>query len=421
MNIRRSFVLAALVVAFVVSACSQHSNLTSPVLEPQFGTSGDDNAQALAKHSTGVYVVGNTSGNLHAAKKGLSDAYIRKYNTSGKLLWGRQFGTSANEYVVQVATDANNNAYVLGTTGGSLAQPLKGPSDLFLRKYTASGTHVWTRQKGLNGDDYAFALAVSGNGVYLLGTNEGLGAVVYRFNFSGGTSWKKQVGTGGSGASDMTVDGSGNLYLAGTVPATCEDLEHPDDCTNVSLYKYTASGSLLWSKQVSFAQRDSTEDIVAHGNSIYLVEQTYDMPDDDSYTRLVKLNTSGVVLWNKGISVAGRNDPSAYLDTTISADANGVYTTSTETIDFFNPDRPPTPHYSVAKFNPNGSLAWRAGPLYNVDGWEGEFIEGSLWGIVARGGGDLYVAGSVDGGAGRGYDALLKRFNATNGRTVWTR
>ncbi len=422
MNITRPLILAAFVALFV-SGCSQPNDITRAKLEPQFGTAASDNASAVAKHSTGVYVVGTTTGNLHAANKGLRDVFIRKYDNSGRLLWGRQFGTAANEHSVEVATDANNNAYVVGSTGGSLARPLRGTSDIFVRKYTSSGKVAWTQQKGLDGDDAPGGVAVSGGFVYVVGANQGLGTVVYRLNPSGSTYWKKRFSTGSSG--DVTVDGSGNVYVAGSIPATCEEPEFDWwDCTDVQLNKYNASGNLVWIKRLSLALDDRLEALTAYGSSVYLVEQTFDVPDDESYTHLVKLNTSGVIQWERNVGVAdayeeyitGRSD-------NVSADSSGAYVASTATTNFGDPNDPAGNRqaYEVTKYATNGSPVWQLGSFYADDetGTD-QRIFGSVSGVLARGGGELYVAGTV-GSAGRGTEAYLKRLNAATGTTVWQR
>lgn len=421
MNIKRPLVLAAFV-ALIISACSQPRDLTDPILEPQFGTAADS-ANAVAKHGSAIYVVGNTSGNLHAAQKGGGDAFIRKLDTSGKLLWGRQFGTNKADNPHDVATDAGGNAYIFGSTGGSLARTLRGPSDFFVRKYSPSGTHLWTKQMGLDTADSPGGVAVSGGFVYAVGVSQDLGTFAYRLHPDGRTYWKKQVAPAlqYNLTSDLAADGAGNVYVASTV---ADDCDYWDGCTSVRLNKYNSAGTLVWSKVVDYGDESNLIAITAYGSSIYLAIKTWEVSDDDSYTHLVKLNSSGVAQWDKYISAYSTYSPPSYISTNLSADANGVYTASTEAIDFSNPDDYETPleiHYSVAKFDTNGSLAWRVGPFYDHDGTVGEYLEGSLWGIVARGSSGVYVAGSVDGGPIKGGEALLKRLNAATGTTVWTR
>lgn len=424
----RSLIFAAAFLALVVSGCSQTSIPTSQHadLAPQnFGTPAADGASGLAKHSSGVYVTGNTLGNLHSTQKGQGDAFIRKLDTGGKVIWGRQFGTPASDAASDIATDTAGNAYVLGRTSGNLARALRGSNDFFLRKYTASGRVAWTRQFGLETSDMLGGVAVSGSYVYVVGSSEGLGTFVYRFNAkTGGTYWKKRFDAPSQGA--ITADVSGNVYIAGTTSAACEYPDFQSDCDDVRLQKYNAAGNLVWSKKLNYAQTDQAVAITAHGSSVYLVVHTFDVPDDESYSQLVKLNASGVAQWSKFLGVASAYEE--YISSrsdSVSADSSGVYAASTALTNFDDPfdsshDRQA---YAVAKFAPDGSFLWEVGSLdYDGGGDEPDRrIYGALSAVVARGSGDVYIAGTVGGGAGRSSDAFLKRLNAVTGRTVWNK
>lgn len=429
MYIMRPLVLAAL--TLVISACSQTAipGTKTAALRPQnFGTTASDNASGLAKHSSGVYVVGDTSGNLHGTNKGGTDAFIRKVDTDGKVIWGRQFGTAAGDAASDVAADATGNAYVLGRTSGNMARTLRGGNDFFLRKYTSSGSVAWTRQFGLDTADYPGGVAVSGNFVYVVGMGDTFGAFVYRFSTSSGRTWsKKQLSAYVlyQPKTDITVDGNGNIYIASTISVTCVD-QHPySACTNVRIDKYNTLGNLVWSKQLNYAQRDSGESITAYGSSVYVAIHTFDVPDDEHYVQLVKLNTSGTAQWIKFLGVAdayeeylrGRSD-------TVSADSSGVYVASTAIINYVDHfdlsyDRQA---YSAAKFATDGSPVWELGSLSSDRGdVPEERLYGFLNAVVARGGSDVYIAGNVNAGVSRSNDAFLKRLNASTGGTVWNR
>src|SRR5439155_1266491 len=115
----------------------------------QFGTSADDLADAVAVDGTGVYMAGFTGGTLPGqTSAGGVDAFLRKYDSSGNVLWTRQFGTSAYDSAVAIAADGTS-VYVAGFTGGTLlGQTSAGGYDAFLRKYDSSGNVLWTRQFG---------------------------------------------------------------------------------------------------------------------------------------------------------------------------------------------------------------------------------------------------------------------------------
>ncbi len=176
----------------------------------QFGTSNNDYARGAAVENSvdaSLLVVGSTSGSLEGSSAGGLDAFVRKYSSSGDVLWTRQFGTSGSDTAVAVAVDNSKNVFVTGYTNGNLKGRNAGLWDSFLRKYDSSGNVVWTKQFGSSGSDFARGIAVDvfGNVVVvgyttgdLAGSNAGLTDVfVNRYNNDGNKVWAKQFGTSG--------------------------------------------------------------------------------------------------------------------------------------------------------------------------------------------------------------------------------
>jgi hypothetical protein len=141
----------------------------------QFGTRRNDTAQAVVSGPGGVYVAGRVNGALPGAvAKGGSDAFVRKYSANGKELWTRQFGTPERDAATAVASDATG-IYVAGTTRGRLpGETANGLSDGFLRKYGPTGTLLWTRQFGTSNEDAVHGVAVSTAGVVVTGETLGI-------------------------------------------------------------------------------------------------------------------------------------------------------------------------------------------------------------------------------------------------------
>lgn len=138
----------------------------------QWGTPEYEAASAVAVDSQGaVVVVGATNGALFEQNAGLNDAYVIKYSPAGVAEWGDQFGTASNDHATAVAIDANDNVYIAGITSGSLAAPIAGVADAFVRMYSPDGTVVWTEQFGSDERDAALGLAIDGRGdVIVAGT-----------------------------------------------------------------------------------------------------------------------------------------------------------------------------------------------------------------------------------------------------------
>jgi predicted enzyme related to lactoylglutathione lyase len=141
----------------------------------QFGTAKDDFAKALAVDAEGnIVVAGTTMGNLSGSSAGNYDSFVRKYGPKGNELWTRQFGTAKDDFAKALAVDAEGNIVVAGYTWGSLSGAYAGVSDAFVRKYDPKGAVLWTRQFGTDSIDEATALVVdAGGNIIVMGNTRG--------------------------------------------------------------------------------------------------------------------------------------------------------------------------------------------------------------------------------------------------------
>ena len=140
----------------------------------QFGGATFDFANGVAADGMGnVFVAGWRE--LPTAV----DAFVRKYDSEGKLLWNRQIGTvGANADVSNITSDEYGNIYVAGRTAGSLGGANAGGFDAFVRKYDSAGNILWTYQlgtSGYDGPDGGITLDGHGNVILSGGTTGNLG------------------------------------------------------------------------------------------------------------------------------------------------------------------------------------------------------------------------------------------------------
>ena len=86
-------------------------------------------------------MTGHTGGGLDGnTNSGSFDMFLVKYSSSGTKQWIRQFGTSKIDWEHGVTTDSSDNIYVTGTTQGGLdGNTNSGFSDIFLVKYNSDG------------------------------------------------------------------------------------------------------------------------------------------------------------------------------------------------------------------------------------------------------------------------------------------
>ena len=73
------------------------------------------------------------------------------------------WSTAKAQLSIFAQVDNAGNAWVAGYTESSLdGHTNAGSDDIFLMKFDAQGVHLWTRQRGGESSDYAWALQVDG-------------------------------------------------------------------------------------------------------------------------------------------------------------------------------------------------------------------------------------------------------------------
>lgn len=118
----------------------------------RFATLFDDSADALLARTGGkVIVAGTTGGGVGGnASQGSDDVWVAQLAADGAVDWVQQLGTSLDENSPGLLAVDDDAFIVSGRTGGALVGgspvPVFPESALFIRKYDAMGTTVWTRQ-----------------------------------------------------------------------------------------------------------------------------------------------------------------------------------------------------------------------------------------------------------------------------------
>ena len=152
------------------------------VWSQRFGGTSRDKGVGVATDAGGnVVVTGLFNGTVDfgggpLTSAGGVDVFLAKYNAAGTHVWSQRFGGTSQDEGVGVATDASRNVVTglfRGTVdfGGGLDVPTltsAGLVDVFLAKYDAAGTHVWSQRFGGTSHDEIFGVATDATGNFFV-------------------------------------------------------------------------------------------------------------------------------------------------------------------------------------------------------------------------------------------------------------
>jgi beta-propeller repeat-containing protein len=166
------------------------------------------------------------------------------------------------------------NSVNLGT--GTLTSA--GSTDIFVAKYAADGTPLWSRRIGSTAGDVGKAVAIDGSGsVYITGYFRGTvdfgggpvtttltSTFLAKYSSTGLHQWSKKLSTATSGTDEGTAlaaDVNGNVIVGGSFYQTSDFGGGPLTSAggqDVFLAKYSSAGVHTWSRRIG----GTTDDVV---------------------------------------------------------------------------------------------------------------------------------------------------------------
>lgn len=268
--------------AFVLFGQIVQAQAPSVSWAEQFGSTSNDFGDYVVVDSQGdIYTTGTFSGTVTFGSTTLTsiedgEAYVLKTDASGTVLWAEQFGN------VAVTVDKTGNVYTTGqftntVTFGNFTLTAQGDYDYFMVKYDTSGTVLWVKQFTGATSSISFrriAIDTVGN-VYATGFFNSISdfagieltpypsthsdVFVVKLNVSGTVQWAEQFErTNNTGTSlsflGIYTDMSDNVYVLGhIIGATLvfgdTTLSHTGSYGEVFLVKLNPDGTLLWANQ----------------------------------------------------------------------------------------------------------------------------------------------------------------------------
>jgi len=201
--------------------------------------------------------------------------FVAKFDNSGNFIWATKTGENDVIYPYGIALDGNGNSYVTGNYQnvpahfGVTTLSVNGFYNIFVAKFDEDGNIIWARQANGSGSSLGLGIATdtNGNSIVTGYFNDGsllfgetnlesngmlFSVLLLKYNTNGNCTWAKQsYETNGSQGVGVSIDGSGNAYIAGVVQglSTFGSVTISSaNGTDVFVAKFDANGDCIWGK-----------------------------------------------------------------------------------------------------------------------------------------------------------------------------
>jgi hypothetical protein len=223
-----------------------------------------------------VIIVGGFIGTVDFGGDPLSTGsfYIAKFDADGMHIWSDEYAITGGIVGHSVTTDASGNIIIAGTLSGTVdvgdgARTSAGGDDVFLAKFSPSGTCDWSRNYGDTSNDFAYDVVTDQSGNIIItggfagsidfgdGENASLGdydMFLAKFGPGGVLEWADTYGAEYDGDEvfgfNLDVDAEGNIAVVGSMEGIVWFREDEPQVVGPSPYSFLATfdpdGNGIW-------------------------------------------------------------------------------------------------------------------------------------------------------------------------------
>jgi hypothetical protein len=427
------------------------------LLAERFGGAGADSGQAVAIDRNGnILVAGFFTGSVdfgsgQAFSSTGQDIFLAKYSPTGQYLWAVHTGNTGSNAALGVAADGSGNVVVTGKFEntvdfgcGSLSSALASSYDIFVAKYSPSGTCQWSKRFGSGNDDIGYGVAVDAinnvivTGVFVgkvnfgstslfsSGSGSGNSTFVAKYAPDGTHVWSRNFSptisnNGPDTGYAVAVDGSGDVVVTGSFQGT-EYFDGVNGITSTGLsediyvVKFAAAdGSFQWVRTFGNVGSDRAYGVAVDGGGNVAITGYFASTVDfggGSLTStgplsvfLAEYTSAGAYLWARAFTSTGVNSGNGV---TVDGGNNVIVTGSFQgTTDFGSEvlNSAGGTDIFVAKYTSAGTPLWAQGfgstgsdigYSLAADGSNNVVATGYFQGTVSFAGQPLTSAGAVD-------------------------
>lgn len=212
--------------------------------------------------------------------------------------WAKTIGGAQPDYAYDIDIDNNGDIVIVGYQ----ASYSHGSYDIIVMKLNTWGEIIWQKVIGGADDDRVEALAIdSTNNIYLTGyqKTEGQGNFDYfivKLNNDGDLQWQKAIGgTSVDAAHDITIDNNDIIYVVG------QQASSTHGSFDISVVKLDTTGVIDWQRTIGDSLENDGYGITndTDGN-IYITGKSIGETGNTNLV-IIKMTATATIVWQKTI------------------------------------------------------------------------------------------------------------------------
>lgn len=302
--------------------------------------------------------------------------------------WEKNFGGSGDDYANSIQKTTDGGYIVVGRTSSSASGNVtgvnNGSADFWVVKLTSSGNISWEKILGGRGADEAFAVQQTTDGGYIIAGSTGSSASgnvtgvnngaddfwIVKLTSLGAISWEKNFGGGGSDiprSIQQTTDGG--YIIAGVTGSTNikGDITGNNGGFDAWIIKLNSSGVISWQKNLGGSGHDSFFSIQQTTDDGYIaagITASSNTGDVTGTTKggddfwIVKLTSNGTISWQKNLGGNGSDVANSIRQTLDGGYIVAGYTKSSNNGDVTGINKG-SDDFWIVKLTPNGTISWQ--------------------------------------------------------------
>ncbi|MFK7809795.1 MAG: gliding motility-associated C-terminal domain-containing protein [Saprospiraceae bacterium] len=321
-----------------------------------YGGSDTDQATAVWPTTDGGFVVAgssqSTDGDL-TGNNGGEDVWIIKLNSSGDLLWQKNYGGSNSDRAESIEQTSDGGYIVAGyssSQSGDVSENY-GNFDYWVLRLDSNGELIWERNYGGSGADYGYSIAQTADGGFVFAgssisddlditDNNGLYDYwIVRTDGNGDILWQNNYGgESEERAWHIAPASDGGFIIGGYTFSVGGDIGNNNGGTDYWIVKIDASGAFEWENTYGGVATETAFGLQQAFDGGYILagysisSQSGDVGDnygsEDFW--LVKLDNIGNLEWEKNFGGSDRDRAYALRQT---ADGGYIMTGYSESSD----------------------------------------------------------------------------------------